>query len=241
MRIVSANIFCLNPRPARAIEAVAAQGGDVTILIEATPRFDRAIAGLLPPRRAVGLTRAGGMPVALHADPMIPVDAHREDRTGWLECEVGGMTLLAVHLLAPYLPWRIKRREGQLISLSRRLGRLGRTAPALAIGDYNTADFENAWARLESAVHPWRRLDHAGDGPRGTWPFGQVWSPVAVDHALAPPLFAGAGDPTGGVRTFAIPGSDHLGLTVDLPAEAFGGLPAEVRRRLGENPRRRVS
>ena len=34
MRIVSANVFCLNVRPSQAIAAVAAQKPDVAVLIE---------------------------------------------------------------------------------------------------------------------------------------------------------------------------------------------------------------
>ena len=226
VRVVSANILCLNLRPAAAISAVAAQNADVVILIESVKRFERHVARDLPPLRARGFTRPGGMPVTLHAGAHLPVADLREESRGWLEARVGGLTLMAVHAVAPYLPWRWPKRTDQLMTLARRMNTLNPEAPGLVIGDFNTADFEPAWTRYEDAAAPWRRIDCADHGPgpgpaRGTWPLGQTWSPIALDHALATPGLAGAAT----VRTFPIPGSDHLGLVADLPASA-AGFPA---------------
>lgn len=223
VRVVSANILCLNLRPAAAIAAVAAQDADVVVLIESVKRFERHAARHLPPLRARGYTRAGGMPVTLHAGAHIPVDQLREESHGWLEARVGGLTLMAVHAVAPYLPWRWPKRTSQLMTLAGRMNAFDTEAPGLVIGDFNTADFEPAWTRYEDAAAPWRRIDCADHGPgpgpaRGTWPLGQTWSPIALDHALATPGLADAAT----VRTFPIPGSDHLGLVTDLPASAVG-------------------
>jgi len=221
MRIASANLFCLNPRRKAAVEAVAAQDADVVVLIESVRRFDRLTRDLLPPRRLHGYTRPDGMPVTLHAREDIPIDETREDHDGWLEAVVGGVRLLVVHAVAPYLPWRWPRRERQLASLAKRMSAVAGEGPGLTIGDFNTADFEPAWERYEKAAAPWRRLDCAVSGPgpartRGTWPLGRVWAPVALDHAMGCPAIA---ERAALVRTFGIPGSDHRGLVVDLPAD----------------------
>ncbi len=221
MRIVSANLFCLNPRPRAAMNAVAAQNADVVVLIESVNRFQRLADELLPERRLCGRTRPDGMPVTLHARGDVPLGETREDGAGWLEAVVGGVRLFVVHAVAPYLPWRWPRRERQLASLARRMGTVGDQRPGLTIGDFNTADFEPAWERYENAVAPWRRLDCAVSGPgpgrsRGTWPLGRLWAPVALDHAMGCPTLA---ENTTLVRTFGIPGSDHRGLVVDLPGE----------------------
>ncbi len=219
MRIVSANLFCLNPYPRRALDAVAAQQGDVTVLIESTGRFSDLASGLLPPIRAAGLTRRGGMPVTIHARESAPVRDVRESRRGWVECRIHDVLVFAVHAVAPYLPWRISRRRDQLCALADRISAVEDSEHALAIGDFNTAHFERAWQDFEADAGPWRRVLPEGVRWTGTWPLGGVWAPIAVDHALTPPhLHAG---PAGGTlaRTFTIPGSDHLGLVVDLPGE----------------------
>jgi len=221
MRVASANVFCLNPRPRKALRAVAEQAADVTLVIESVGRFDRHAELWLPERRLRGYTRPDGMPVALHAGPGVEVTDAREDGRGWLEARVNGLRLFVVHAVAPYLPWRWPRRARQLEDLARRMNAVSADEPALVIGDFNTADFEPVWAKYEANAEPWKRIDcaehGAGPGPaRGTWPLGRRWSPVALDHALATPALI-AGDPT--VRTFGVPWSDHRGLVVDLPQE----------------------
>ncbi len=238
MRIASANLFCLNPRPAAALEAVARQDADVYVLIESVPRFQRIADHLLPPRRLTGLTRPDGMPVSLHAREEIQIEDARESGEGWLEASVGGLRLLIVHAVAPYLPWRWPKRERQLARLARRMGEVSQHEPGLTIGDFNTADFEPVWSRYEEAVAPWRRVHCSVHGPgagplRGTWPFGRRWSPVALDHALATPALIEANPSPALVQTFGIPWSDHRGLLVDLPAERVG-MPADLRSRNGD-------
>lgn len=229
MRIVSANIFCLNPKPAQAIRAVAAQAGDVTILIESTARFDRYTATSLPPRRAGGMTRRRGMPVSIHARLELAVEEVQEHGLGWLECRVQGVLLLAVHAVAPYLPWRLGKRRTQLDALAERMASIDTDDHAIALGDFNTSNREPVWGRLASDRHTWRRLTPSLARWEGTWPLGGVWAPIALDHALAPAHLAPCpnanleemvdGNAAGAtVRTFRIPGSDHMGLVVDLPS-----------------------
>ena len=219
MRIVSANLFCLNPRPRAAVEAVAAQNADVVVLLESVARFQRRVREVFPEPRLRGYTRPDGMPVTLHTRGDLPVEDAREEGKGWLEVVVGGVRLFVVHAVAPYLPWRWPRRERQLASLAQRMSAVRDERPGLTIGDFNTADFEPAWERYENAAAPWKRLDCAVSGPgpartRGTWPLGRVWAPVALDHAMGCPVLAGS---AALVRTFGIPGSDHRGLVVDVP------------------------
>lgn len=224
MRIVSANLFCLNMTRSRAIEAVAAQAGDVTVLIESTTGFDRHIERCLPPLRARGLTRKRGMPVSVHAAGQIEVWDVRESGLGWLECRVSGVLLLMVHAIAPYLPWRLGKRRIQLAALGDRLSSISPGEHAIAVGDFNTAPFEPAWAELQSAAGAWRRLDLQTRRWRGTWPLGGVWAPIALDHALAPAHMIDGADHPASVRTFPIPGSDHMGLAVDLPDRVIDRL-----------------
>lgn len=235
MRVVAANLFCLNPRPTRAVAALAAQRADVVAVIESTRRFDSRAATRLPPKRDVAFTRKGGLPVALYAREDLPVERVRASGRGWVEWRVGEAHLLVVHALAPYLPWRWRRRERQLLALARRLRTLHDKAPdqpAVALGDFNTACFEPTWRRVEAALGPWRRLELdcspcktspgrlAPDGlsaGKGTWPWSCVWAPIALDHVVAPPALAEHGAALQ-ARVFPIPGSDHRGVVVDLPA-----------------------
>ncbi len=224
MKIASANLFCLNPRPKAALEAIAEQKADLVVLIESTPRFDAIADAVLPPRRFSGRTRLDGMPVSIHAKENVEITDAREDGHGWLEATVGALRLIVVHAVAPYLPWRIPRRAKQLTDLATRMKEFRDDEAGLVIGDFNTADFEPTWARYEQAAAPWRRIDcaHHGPGPgpaRGTWPLGGKWSPVALDHALATPTLADHSQTPARVTPFRIPWSDHKGLTVDLPPE----------------------
>ncbi len=203
------------------MRAIAAQRGDVVVLIEATRRWDRFAHESLPERRAMGVTRADGMPIAVHASDSLEVQFEGDGTDGWLECNVGSLHLLPVHMVAPYLPWRLGRRERQLGALAERVQDIAEDDYALTIGDFNTASFERVWRRFQKSASPWRRVDHLDGERRGTWPFGHVWSPVAVDHALCPPDLASRVDAWDtGVRTFPIPGSDHLGLSIELPDAA---------------------
>lgn len=221
MRVVCANVFCLNPKPRKAIEAVARQHGDVTVVIESTPRFADRSVQLLGEGRFTGLSRGRGMPITVYAREGLLVEGGRTPGHGWVECKVGAMRLLAVHAIAPYLPWRISRRKGHLSALSERMGELAFNEPALTIGDFNTAHFERAWRRFATSAldSQWRWLtheeDHRPEKRRGTWPFGSVWSPVALDHALACPQLGGAASAPI-MRSFSIPGSDHRGLVVEI-------------------------
>ncbi len=234
MRIVCANVFCLNPTPRKAIDAVARQHGDVTVLIESTPRFMPRTEQLLGEKRFSGLSRHRGMPISIHTRGDLPVEAGATPGQGWIECKVGAMRLLAVHAIAPYLPWRIPRRRGHLAALSERMHELSHSEPALTIGDFNTAHFEKAWRRFATAAldSQWHWLTHETDHRpakrRGTWPFGSVWSPVALDHALACPRIGGA-SAAPKMRSFTIPGSDHRGLIVDVEDDAvFGACVSEL-------------
>jgi len=227
-------MFCLNLKPAQAVQAVAAEGGDVTILIESTARFRRPIERLLPPVRAAGLTRRGGMPITVHAPDDTPVHDVKEHRRGWLECRVSGVLLLAVHTVAPYLPWRLVRRRDQLQALADRMCDVADRDAALAIGDFNTADFERVWADFEAGAGAWRRLAPAAGRWSGTWLLGGVWSPISVDHALAPPILAGEHGTGSVAGTFTIPGSDHLGLRVDLPEGTADRSPHRPRSAVSE-------
>lgn len=230
MRIVSANIFCLNVKPAQAIEAVAEQNADVTLLIESTPRFERFADASLPPKRAAGLTRRRGMPISVHARPELDVSDVDEHGLGWFECRAEGVLLLAVHAIAPYLPWRLRRRQTQLAALAERFRSIRPYEHALALGDFNTSHGARAWTHLAENVSDWRRLDPVTDRWRGTWPLGGIWAPIALDHALAPPHLVGDDEPLTKVRTFRIPGSDHMGLVVDLPQDVMN---AGTARRAG--------
>lgn len=228
MRVVCANVFCLNPAPKKAIEAVARQLGDVTVVIESTPRFAPRSERLLGDPRFTGHSRSRGMPITVYARPGIEVEGFETTGQGWIECKIGGVRLLAVHAIAPYLPWRIARRRGHLSALSERMGELAFSEPALTIGDFNTAHFERAWRRFATSAldSRWHWLTHEADHRhvkrRGTWPFGSVWSPVALDHALACPQVGGAmASPT--LRSFTIPGSDHRGLVVEIEDAVVSG------------------
>ena len=172
------------------MEAIARQHGDVTVVIESTPRFAERSGRLLGEARFSGLSRERGMPITVYTRPGVPIEGGESPGRGWVECKVGEMRLLMVHAIAPYLPWRISRRRGHLSALSERMSELANCEPALTIGDFNTAHFERAWRTFATAALDcrWHWLtheeDHRPERRRGTWPFGSVWSPVALDHAL---------------------------------------------------------
>ena len=218
LRVVVANLYVLNPDPARAGRVLRALQPDVLVV----PELDAdGLAGL----RAAGLledlphtiteTESRNETVGLFSRLPLrdtstrPVGGRALPRA---TVDVGGVAvrLLAVHPLPPVSVfeglWRAGLRD--LLGEARDLD-----GPAVVAGDFN-ADRDHA---------PFRRLlgegrlrdahDERGRGLARTFP---AYAPfLHLDHVLVRDG-ADAQLVVREVREFAIPGSDHLGVVADL-------------------------
>ena len=217
LRVVTANVYILNPTPEAAFRALRALQPDVLVVPELGPA---GLAGL----RASGLmadlphslVQLGGRGETVGLFSRLPLrdSSTREVGSRALPratVDVGGVPvrLLAVHPLPPLSVFEPLWRAA-LVDLLResRAVRL----PVVLAGDFN-ADRDHA---------PFRRLlgsglrdahDERGRGLARTFPAG--FPVLQLDHVLVR-------DGVGGrlavqqVREVDVPGSDHLGVLVDL-------------------------
>lgn len=218
LRVVVANLYVLNPDPARAGRALRALRPDVLVV----PELDAdGLAGL----RAAGLledlphtiTQAESRDETVGLFSRLPLRGTSTRPVGGralprATVDVGGVAvrLLAVHPLPPISVFEGLWRAALLDLLGEVQDLDG---PAVVAGDFN-ADRDHA---------PFRRLlgegrlrdahDERGRGLARTFP---AYAPVLhLDHVLVRDG-ADAQVVVRAVREFAIPGSDHLGVVADL-------------------------
>ena len=214
LRVVTANLYVLNPDPAQAGRALRALRPDVLVVPELTPAglAGLAASGLLEdlPHRLIGLEgRPEGVGLLSRLplrDPVLrPVGPRLLPRA---TVRVGGVDVrvLTAHPLPPFLRWEGLWRAG-LRDLAEEVR--GVRLPVVVAGDLN-ADRDQA---------PFRRLlrtglrdaaDARGEGLVRTWPVGRAV--LHLDHVLT------RGDalvPTEH-HLVDVPGSDHRGVLADI-------------------------
>jgi len=199
-----------------ALVRVAAQAHVALLVVEeigagALAEMDRAgLADLLPYRAGRPLDDGHGTMVFSRAElgPAERIDTWHD---GWV-VPMGDLVVVAAHPQAPTQPDLWRADHAALLRTVRE------RQPDLVLGDLNaTADHA-----------PMRRLADAGlrdvgelldDGWQPTWPSSGRWSvlgvaapPLAqIDHVLVGPRLAAVG-----MRTVAIPGSDHRAVIAEV-------------------------
>jgi endonuclease/exonuclease/phosphatase (EEP) superfamily protein YafD len=214
-RVVAANVNSKNPTIGRAVDDALAQGGDLVLMIEAgkgrwtpPPEYPTVIRPQFSAQ--VILSR---FPARLLDKPSNwPKDfrAHRME----VDAPTGRVVVYLAHLKRPHLgPRRIltvrsqlqaQRREREAVLRSAR----AEGAPVVVAGDFNTSDRSRPYRRITSRFR---------DAMRARWTgptyVRAVWRPflLRIDHIFIPRDWCSARP-----QRFALRGSDHQGLAVDV-------------------------
>ena len=217
LRVVSSNLYVLNPDPAEAGRALRALRPDVLVVPELTPSglIGLEASGLLLdlPHRAVDLA---GRPEGVGLFSRLPLSDVDLRRVGprvlpRATVRVGGVPVrvLSAHPLPPLLAW-----EGLWRSALADLAGEARRArlPVVVAGDLN-ADRDHAVFRRLLRAGLRDAHDARGRGLARTWPAGRPL--LQLDHVLVRdgggarlvPLTA---------REVRVPGSDHRAVLSDI-------------------------
>jgi endonuclease/exonuclease/phosphatase (EEP) superfamily protein YafD len=209
VRLVSANVFFDNASPAEAVEAVVATEADIEVVVETSPGLrailearDTAHPYVLQDDQLVVRSR---FPLSAMSDPE-GLPARRILRLG-VDAPTGPFVLYAIHALNPLSESTF---ADQLDWIDRlRSSATGEDLPVVMAGDFNMSDRQLAYRRITDELRD--AITGAGWGP-STYPYG-IWAALVlrIDHVFEPPDWCSAAS-----RTFAVPGSDHAGLQVDV-------------------------
>jgi endonuclease/exonuclease/phosphatase (EEP) superfamily protein YafD len=214
-RMVAANVNSRNPTIDQAVADALSRGGDVVLLIEAGER------NWTPPPRYTTVIRPrysaqvilSRFPARLLEKPAgWPNDfrAHRVE----VDVPTGPIVVYIAHLKRPHLgPRRIlgirrqlqaQRREREALLRSAR----AETAPVVIAGDFNTSDRSRPYRRITG-----RFRDAMRSGWGGPTYVKPTWRPflLRIDHIFVPRDWCSARP-----ERFALRGSDHRGLAVDV-------------------------
>ena len=214
-RVVAANVNSRNPTIGRAVADAVARGGDLVLLFEAgkgrwTP----------PPEYTTVIRPQYSAQVILSRFPARLLDkpagwpkdfrAHRLE----VEAPTGRIVVYLAHLKRPHLgPGRILGIRGQLQAQRRERESLLRSAraekvPVVVAGDFNTSDRSRPYRRITSRFRDAMRAGWGGPTYAET-----PWRPflLRIDHIFVPRDWCSAR-----AERFALQGSDHRGLAVDV-------------------------
>jgi endonuclease/exonuclease/phosphatase (EEP) superfamily protein YafD len=214
-RIVSANVNSKNRTIERAVADALAQHGDLVLLIEAgkgrfapPPEYSTVIR----PQYSNQVILSRFPARLLDKPPGWPNDfrAHRLE----VDAPTGRVVVYLVHLKRPHLgPRRIVRIRGQLRAQRREREALLTSAraegvPVVVAGDFNTSDRSRAYRRITGRLRDAMRARRAGPTYVAT-----LWRPflLRIDHVFVPRDWCSAHP-----ERFALHGSDHRGLAVDV-------------------------
>jgi endonuclease/exonuclease/phosphatase (EEP) superfamily protein YafD len=215
IRIATANVnvYCDKDLRTPAINAVLAQQPDIFVLVESISSHDRALIPLdVYPHQIwqPQLRRKWHDCVALISKyPIVRSVIHDLDSEPYIEAtlDLDGRPLhvIAVHTQSPWSPYNWQRRNVQLADIAVLVNDLVQRepAPVLLLGDWNLSVASPAWVTLQRSA----QLQRVGQPEPATWrselgPLG-----IAIDHLL------GRGLALGPQHSFALPGSDHRGLS----------------------------
>ncbi|HKY76138.1 MAG TPA: endonuclease/exonuclease/phosphatase family protein [Acidimicrobiia bacterium] len=214
-RVVAANVNSRNPTIGRAVANAVARGGDLVLLIEAgkskwTP----------PPQYTTVIRPQYSAQVILSRFPARLLDkpagwpkdfrAHRLE----VEAPTGRIVVYLAHLKRPHLgPRRILGIRRQLQAQRRERESLLRSAraenvPVVVAGDFNTSDRSRDYRQITSRFRDAMRSEWSGPTYVRT-----SWRPflLRIDHIFVPRNWCSAR-----AERFALQGSDHRGLAVDI-------------------------
>jgi endonuclease/exonuclease/phosphatase (EEP) superfamily protein YafD len=214
-RVVAANVNSRNPTIDRAVADALAQDGDLLLLIEAgkgrwTPPSEYTTVIRPQYSSQVILSRFPARLLDKPADWPNDFRAHRLE----VDAPSGRIIVYLAHLKRPHLgPQRIIRARSQLQVQRREREALLRSAraegvPVVVAGDFNTSDRSRPYRRITGRFR---------DAMRARWSgptyVAAVWRPflLRIDHIFVPRDWCSARP-----ERFALHGSDHRGLAVDV-------------------------
>lgn len=216
LRVTTANLKLDNERVDAAAAALVGQDADVVVLHEVTPGLWSQLDG--GPLTDTYPYRVLDVKDGFHGSAVLsrlPTRGGLRNIGSWdvLETRVElpdgrGLTMVAVHGPAPVPENGVTWWRRVLEELAVAYG--ARSSTVLA-GDFNATPDHRPFRALVGAGlrESW---DEAGEGLGGTFPAGTVVPPLLrLDHVL---LSRGLGACT--ATTVDVPGSDHLGVTVDV-------------------------
>ena len=215
MRIVAANVNSKNPTIERAVADALAEQGDVVLLIEAgrgRVTLPAEYPTVIRPQYSNQLILSRFPARLLDKPANWPNDfrAHRLE----VDAPSGRVVIYLAHLKRPHLgPRRIihlrtqlraQRREREAFLASART----ETAPVIVAGDFNTSDRSRAYRRITGRFRDAMRARRAGPTYVAT-----IWRPflLRIDHIFVPRDWCASQ-----AERFALHGSDHRGLAVDV-------------------------
>ncbi len=222
IRILSCNLYRGQADPSALAEAIEGHAVDIVCAQELSDELAGRLSALLPHGDVVQEQALRGNGIACR----YPVETRRipiQQRSGCvarLSTEdwpglARSIEILNVHIAAPhywpYFPSRV-RRHAQLETLFADRGRAG-DVPHAILGDFNASP---AWPVYRRVAARYRDAAlTAGDASRAgnTWPrlgWLGLRGLLRIDHCFLHRLDAIS------VHTIDIPGSDHLGLLVEL-------------------------
>lgn len=222
IRILSCNLFRGQADPAALAEAIERHAIDIVCAQELTDDLAERLAALLPHGDVAQEHRLRGNGIACR----LPVETRRIPMWRRSGCVArlspadwpglsSSIEILNVHIAAPhywpYFPNRVRRRA-QLETLLADRNQAG-DLPHAILGDFNASP---AWPVYRRVAARYRDAAlTAGDvaGAGSTWPrlgWLGLRGLLRIDHCFLHRLHATK------VRRLDIPGSDHLGLLVDL-------------------------
>jgi endonuclease/exonuclease/phosphatase (EEP) superfamily protein YafD len=231
MRVVFANLWCLNPCPGRAVNDLLAHDPDLIALAEVAPRgFERIARRLrghapvlaVPTDRRCLLTLFSRLPVG--SAEVVVEGPCRERPYG--RVRLGGSapcTILFAHTTAPFTARMAARRDAQIRLLAEDAA--ASEAPTLLLGDLNADHCSRPLRHLTREG----RLNCPRQGKRvhATWPAWLPWR--TFDHLLHSADWTAAE-----FRSLRAHGSDHRPLLGEFRLRGGECLPL-ARPRVLEN------
>jgi len=203
LSVAHANLYYGATRHAEVLGVLAAAGTELVCLIEAAPA-DHDLPELARWPHRVWSTHPVSQIALLSVHPIAWSVLHHDDQVVEALVLVHGRPLrvLATHPASPVTPDRAASRDRQLAVLAR-LAAASRE-PVLLLGDLNCTVASPTWRAFRATAGLRRPADPGG----ATWPSPLGPLGIAIDHLLVSDGLA-----LDAVRVFAIPGSDHRGLT----------------------------
>jgi APA family basic amino acid/polyamine antiporter len=213
--VASLNLLAGNHKHDEVLDLIGNLDADLVVCLEVTPPWAETLQKLnrlyrfqeITPRdHAFGIAVLSRQPIAarefqpLGLDrPQLLIRVPLPDDRAWY--------LGATHVDPPIRPQMALDRDACLNEWSTEL--LAQGAPAVMMGDFNTTPWSPVFRKLLAQKKWWD--SRGGFGNQPTWPSWLGGLGIPIDHALV-----GSGVRVLNRSTFAIPGSDHRGLLLEL-------------------------
>lgn len=213
-RIVVANVSSGNEAVDRAVADALAQRGDLVLMLEAgeDPPAPPGYTAVALPSYSNQVVMSRFPARLLDRPPNWPkrLRAHRLE----VDAPSGRLVVYLAHLVRPHLGLRglvrlprqmsAQRRERTALLASAR----GETAPVVLVGDFNSSDRGRGYRQITDRFRDAMRARWTGP----TYAAG-LWRPLLlrIDHVFVPRDWCSA-EP----ERFALSGSDHRGVAVDV-------------------------